>query len=252
MNNESGILASHNLSTDETENKARLLDKGNEALDRDDYKLALECFHKVTVIDGADAEGWNLLGVSFSNLDFSKEAWRSYMLALAVDPENVAALWYSAEFLITMEDFELARLMLSRYIELEDDEERLAEANEELAEVTRQLGDRSTKKPSLDLSSDEETDGVASDDDQDEEDLPDGFAIDSDDDEFGSEEYEDEEDGYDENIDSMSEEEEEKFIASVTLQLTGMNAACGACSTPVPTDAPYCYSCKSICFYEDV
>ena len=260
MSNASGVIARRQLSDDELATKARLEEKGNEALDNDDYKLALECFHKITILDGADANGWNMLGVCFSNLEFAREAWRSYMLALAADPENLDALWYAAEFLSTMEDFELARLMLSRYIELESDEERLEEAREELDEINRQLGDNRAPRSPV-VVADDELDEMEIDAEEDEVDIPDGYAVD--DDEEGDdlpmdftediEEFDEPvtEDFEEDDNTGMSDEEEEAFVASVTLQLTGIAMNCRNCGAALPADAPYCFSCKSICFYED-
>ncbi len=258
MSNASGVIARRELSADELATKSRLDEKGNEALDRDDYKMALECFHKITILDGSDPNGWNMLGVCFSNLEFAREAWRSYMLALAADPESLDALWYAAEFLTTMEDFELARLMLSRYMEIEVDEERLAEAREELDEINRQLGDRRTGTATITVS-DEELDEMEIELEDDEPEIPDGYAVDDDEAEFPIE-YSDEEDDFvdpvvdeyieDENT-GLSDEEEEAFVASVTLQLTGIAMSCRNCGSALPADAPYCFSCKSICFYED-
>ena len=262
MSNASGVIARRELSEEELATKARLEAKGSEALDEEDYKLALECFHKLTILDGADANSWNMLGVCFANLEFAREAWRSYMLAFAADPENVDALWYASEFLINMEDFDLARLMLSRYLELETDEERLEEAREELDQVNRQLGDKRAGVRDGAISIDEpDLDELEIDEDDVAEDIPDGFEVDGgdddlityveeedDDDEF---DVTDEEDFEDDDNTGMSEEEEETFVASVTLQLTGVSMSCRNCGTALPTDAPYCYSCKSICFYED-
>ncbi|MEZ5338923.1 MAG: hypothetical protein R3F46_11750 [bacterium] len=262
MSNASGVIARRDLKPEELAAKERLEEKGNEALDNDDYKLALECFHKITILDGADPNGWNMLGVCFSNLEFAKEAWRSYMLALAADPENLDALWYASEFLSSMEDFELARLMLSRYIELESDEERLEEAREELDEVNRQLGDRRSGTKTINTTDDEldEMEMPHGEDGDEEEELPEGFAVDEDDEadysmdfSVAEDDFEDEaEESFDDDDNTgMSDEEEETFVASVTLQLTGVALSCRNCGTALPADAPYCFSCKSICFYED-
>ena len=260
MSNASGVIARRELKAEEQAAKERLEEKGNEALDNEDYKLALECFHKITILDGADPNGWNMLGVCFSNLEFAKEAWRSYMLALAADPENLDALWYAAEFLTSMEDFELARLMLSRYMELESDEERLDEAREELDEVNRQLSDRRSGTKTINTTDDDIDDiQLEMDDDSDPEELPEGFEMDEDEVELSmdfssaDDDFEDEaeEEFADDDNTGMSDEEEETFVASVTLQLTGVAMSCSNCGTALPADAPYCFSCKSICFYED-
>lgn len=261
MSNASGVIARRNLNEEELAAKARLEEKGNEALDNDDYKLALECFHKLTILDGSDPNSWNMLGVCFSNLEFAREAWRSYMLALAADPENLDALWYASEFLSSMEDFEMARLMMTRYMELETDEERLEEARESLDEINRQLGDRRTGTPTA-IVTDEDLDSMEVGIDEDEQELPDGYELDDDDDDdsgleldFGDEdEFDDpEEEQYvdDEEGPVLSDEEEAAFVASVSLQLTGIAMNCKNCGAALPADAPYCFACRSICFYED-
>lgn len=261
MSNASGVIARRELSAEELETKSRLESKGSEALDEEDYKLALECYHKLTILDGANPEPWNMLGVCFANLEFAREAWRSYMLALTADPENLDALWYASEFLTNMEDFELARLMLSRYIELETDEERLEEAREELDQVNRQLGDKRSSRKSATISvEDDEIEDLEIAVDEEPE-IPDGFEVDDaddeladfveDDDELDDFEDLDADDYEDDDNTGMSEEEEETFVASVTLQLTGVAMSCRNCGTALPVDAPYCFGCKSICFYED-
>jgi tetratricopeptide (TPR) repeat protein len=260
MSNASGVIARRELSAEEIATKTRLEAKGSEALDEEDYKLALECYHKLTILDGANPEPWNMIGVCFANLEFPREAWRSYMLALSADPENLDALWYASEFLINMEDFDLARLILSRYIELETDEERLEEAREELDQVNRQLGDKRSSRKSATISVEddeiEDLEMVIEDDPE----IPDGYAVDEVEDDLSDfEEDEDEDDFEDLDADEfedddntgMSEEEEETFVASVTLQLTGVALSCRNCGTALPVDAPYCFGCKSICFYED-
>lgn len=84
------------------------------------------------------------------------------------------------------------------------------------------------------------------DDEDDEDDDLDGFDI------HGqyveSTDDEDEDDDFGDDI--YDDDSEAEFIASLGLELTGMLEKCSKCSTGLPTDAPYCYSCLAPHFYE--
>ena len=137
------------------------------------------------------------------------------------------------------QDFELARLVLARYIKLEEDEARREEARELLAEANLQLGDDAEAGV---------LESVDDADDMEEEEVPQGF---------GLEDQAAEEPGWDEEDDGLDEEEleadesEGRFVASLNLELTGMKATCSQCAAAIPADAPYCYNCKMPHFYEE-
>jgi len=241
MDESQELLQRSKLTAKQQQAKADLLAAGNEAFDAEKYERALECFHRASVIDGSDAEVWSSLGLTYANLDFPQEAWRSYKLALYNDPEHRDTLWYAGEFLFNMEDFELAKLLLERYIRVEGDESRREEAREILTEVNLQLGvdeDQSTLLESVEAADELEED----------QEVPEGFVVD---DEAGDEGvWEDEDADYDDEELSL-EEGEGGFIASLNLELTGMKATCSHCAAGLPQDAPYCYSCKMPHFYEE-
>ncbi len=122
-------------STSKATAKRELMAKGDKAFDAEDFEKALDYYHRVTVLDGQDSTAWNALGMTYYNLDFPREAWRSYKLSLQVDPENLETLWYAAEFLYNMEDFLLAKAFLNRYIEREIDPDRLGAAKSLLVDA---------------------------------------------------------------------------------------------------------------------
>lgn len=237
-----GLLAKRQLSPEELEAKRELIDAGNAAFDDDDFELALGKYHKASLIDGSDAGTWCSLGLTYSNIGFSKEAWRSYKLALKADPEHVDALWYAGEFLFNQEDLELALPLLLQYIALEKDEQRLAEAKAIVEEIRSVVSaDETSSLNPLLLS------GVDAE----------GNELDADEDPLEGFEYEDEKGtapGDDDDYDFDAEVEfedlpEESFQAGLQLVLTGMQAKCASCGAAIPEDAPYCYSCKSPHFY---
>lgn len=241
---ESEALLFHPPASEELlKKKVALVESGNIAFDQENYEKALDCFHKASLIDGSDAEVWCLLGMSYANLDFPREAWRSYKLALHVDTDNVDALWYAGEFLFNMDDMELAGMLLTRYASLEKDEEKLNETREMLEEV----------RANLNLDGEETGDprkysGVNAEGDE-VEDLDDelqGMEIEDGELGAGVQDYDDDDDGFD-----LAEEEGGgEFVAGLALQLSGMQAKCQSCQTAIPDDAPYCYSCRTPHFYE--
>lgn len=248
------LLSARKLSDADRAAREKLVEAGNAAFDEDNYEYALECYHRAAVLDGSDPGIWASLGLAFSNLDFPHEAWRSYKLALTVDPDHTNTLWYAAEFLEGVEDYQLAALMLERYLKLENNPQRRAEAEELLKEVGQHLPDDAgeplvqRRRLAEDLGeSIPEPNPAASfdDDDEDEED-----ALEFVDEEAG---FDDEDEDFDdEDLAGEYEElDDEAFVASLVLQLNGMDARCGSCNTAIPMDAPYCYNCKSIHFYRD-
>ena len=127
--------------------KDELLAKGDEAFDAEEFEKALDFYHRATVLDGQDVNAWNALGMTYYNLDFPREAWRSYKLALHVDPDNLDSLWYAAEFLFNMEDYLLAKAFLTRYIERETEPERLANAKSLLEDVELGIQKQQEEEP---------------------------------------------------------------------------------------------------------
>lgn len=223
--------------------KEQLMAAGDSAFDNEDFEKALDLYHRATVLDGQDPVAWTALAMTYFNMEFIKEAWRSYKLALRADPDNTATMWYASEFLFNMEDYELAKALLERYTERESDPERLLEAKDMLAECERELamrGGGSKSKPASRISEDED------DDEDEDEELPEGYEV----------EEEDEEDEFeDDDLDDMDDEDfdadDETFVATLVLQLNGQEAQCENCATRIPLDAPYCYNCLAPHFYEE-
>jgi hypothetical protein len=177
--------------------------------------------------------------MTYANLDFPREAWRSYRLALLADPENLNALWYSAEFLYNLEDFVLCQMILQRYLQLEDEPEQRTEAEELLGEVNHLIGEE--RELGVMVADDVE--------DADEAELPEGF----DEDEAKpvaaiADEDEDDDLVTDEDEVNLAEE---RFVAGVELRLGDLQHRCRECGTALPSDAPYCYACHAPCFYDD-
>jgi tetratricopeptide (TPR) repeat protein len=236
-----GLLARRKLTEEDTQAKHELIEAGNAAFDDDDFELALKQYHKASLIDSADAATWCSLGLTYSNMGFTKEAWRSYKLALQADPEHVDSLWYAGEFLYNQEDLELALPILQQYIALEKDEQRLAEAKELVEEISAVVSADETGSINPLLLSGVDSEGNELDP---EEDPLEGFEFD--DDAGGGAD----DDDYDFDDDTDYEElPAETFQAGLQLILTGMQAKCANCSASIPEDAPYCYSCKAPHFY---
>lgn len=230
--------------------KEQLLAAGNAAFDADDYERALEYYHRATVLDGSDAAAWNALAMTYYNMDFPREAWRSYKLALHADTDNLQTLWYAGEFLFNMEDYTLSKMLLSRYVELESDAERAAEARALIAEAEELLGEEgepASPEAAQPASAGEDEEEPA------EEDLPEGFGYEDEEDEGDSDDededdYDEEESGEEEDL---VDDEGEVFVAGLGLQLTGTDAKCNSCGAGIPVDAPYCYRCFAPHFYEE-
>lgn len=233
-------MSRRQLVPEQQEKKQRLLAAGDEAFDQENFARALDCYHRATVIDSADSRVWALLGMAYANVDLHREAWRSYKLALVCDPDNTEALWYAAEFLVNMEDFLLAKAILERYISIEEQQSLREEAREMLSEVIRQIGDDDLIRDRPRYTGTEDPLEI-----DDEDDPLEGFEIE---DEAG---LEDDEYGGESPLHSVTDgDDEEEFLASLQLELSGMRAKCGKCSTPLPQDAPYCYSCLAPHIYE--
>lgn len=233
--------------------KEQLMAAGNAAFDADDYERALEYYHQATVLDGADAAAWNALAMTYYNMDFPREAWRSYKLALRADAENLQTLWYAGEFLFNMEDYTLSKMLLSHYVELETDPERAAEARALIVEAEELLGEEGESggsKPGLPAT------GGEDEEEQDEEELPEGFGYEDEHDEDegeddGEAEDESDDEGYGEEED-LEDDDAEVFVAGLGLQLTGTEAKCDSCGTGIPLDAPHCYRCLAPHFYGEI
>ena len=219
--------------------KDELLAKGDEAFDAEEFEKALDFYHRATVLDGQDVNAWNALGMTYYNLDFPREAWRSYKLALHVDPDNLDSLWYAAEFLFNMEDYLLAKAFLTRYIERETEPERLANAKSLLEDVELGIQKQQEEEPP-------DKDEELAEEEEDEKELPEGFEYEDDEED---EEYDDDEEYVED--DELLDDEDETFVATLTLQLEGTDARCQNCSTRIPLDAPFCYHCLAPHFYEE-
>jgi hypothetical protein len=221
-----------------TELKEQLLADGHEAFDASDFMRALDFYHRAALLDANDIAVWTALGLTFSNLDFPREAWRSYLLALNIEPSNANALWYAAEFLYEVEDLSLADLFLGNYLMVEEDPEKQQEG--------RQLRDE--------IRAEGKARGISFDDTRSADaqhmlDNPDQPTLDDEPELAGnataSEDW------------SMSEDELEeaalsdgRFTPPLSLRLLGSEGFCQHCKLQIPLDAPYCWSCKMIHFYE--
>ncbi|MCH7472647.1 hypothetical protein IIA79_06820 [bacterium] len=232
------------LSAEQEQAKRDLLSAADDAFDAEEYERALDCYHRASLLDGRDPGVWRNLGLTYYNLEFPREAWRSYKLALQADPEDVDTLWYAGEFLAAVEDYAMARFILQRYLELEEEEERCEDARRLLAEAKLKLDSEDSPKRKSDLIVYGDAEEAAEDDEEDE--LA-GFEIEGDE----PEDPLDEDDFADIEDDSGGQEDVEGFVASLQLQMGGMEAACSNCATAIPRDAPYCYSCNAPYFYPD-
>jgi tetratricopeptide (TPR) repeat protein len=231
------------IASDNTELKAQLLEAGHAAFDNEDFTAALEQYHRACLLDPNDAAVWTALGLTFSNLEFPREAWRSYLLALHFEPENRNALWYSAEFLASMGDLDLALMLLERYMGLEDDPERRTEAQELQTQLKQEAQDHG-------LNLDAGRRAAASDLLQGGSQAATGELL------VHESEAETEGEAAPADI-ALSDEELEAlalsgqtFIPPLTLTLSGFEAVCPHCSLHIPRDAPFCWSCRMIHFYD--
>ena len=263
MAGETDITASKQLNAQQRSAFDKLKQAGHEAFDQENYRRALDNYHRASLLDGSAPEIWWSLGLAYGNLGFPHEAWRSFKLALLSGPESAEALWYAAEFLYNLEDFAIAALLLERYVALEEDPEKLEEAREMLLEAKRNAeADVRGKKKRVVRSA-----AATSDDEEEEEEDDDleGFEVDDEEAEDADDDWDDEEDedfdDEDEDAELLTIEDDEdgertlgaagEFVASMTLVLTGMEGKCAKCATPIPLDAPYCYSCQAPHFYRE-
>jgi tetratricopeptide (TPR) repeat protein len=223
--------------------KRQLIEVGDSAFDEGDYMRALDNYHRASLVDHGDAAVWTALGLTFNNLDFSREAWRSYLLALSVEPNRADALWYASEFLFQLEDLALADLFLSRYIEVEQDAERLQEARQLQQEIHAEAESRG-----IQLSADRADEAEAL------LENSDGSTVAEQIDAAGQAEEEDEITMEDILLSDEELETEalagERFIPPLSLKLNGFESTCSHCGLQIPADAPYCWSCRMIHFYE--
>ncbi len=223
------------LSETESERKRRdferLFERGEQALDAEDFRKALDLLNKASQLNPDEVEVWNMLGLTYQALGHDREAWRSYKFALRADPDSTNALWYAAQFLHEREDYPLALSFITRYIELESDPEELKEAEslrEDIKYHLQEVNEYRDAAASIDsFDQDENEDEVPADKftilDEEEEDVVD-------------------EDEFDEEPVELTEAA--GFLADLQLQLTDRNSKCTFCGAAIPTDAPYCYNCK--------
>ena len=244
MSVDSGLFQKRELTEAEQNTFAELLEAGHSAFDVEDYKLALQHYHEASLLNSAEPEVWSALGLTFTNLDFNREAWRSHKLALAADPDRADSLWYAAEFLFGMEDYELAAFLLERYVQVETDKERLEEGRSMLEECRAHISEHRGELK-LEAGADDDDDD---DDEEDEEDLE-GFGYEDDDEDDFSEDEEDEDDDAEAGLLDDETEGELTFVADMLVQLTGTAAKCSHCGMGIPEDAPFCFGCRAMHFY---
>jgi tetratricopeptide (TPR) repeat protein len=221
--------------------KQQLMADGHEAFDAADYTRALEFYHRAALLDSSDGGVWTSIGLTFNNLEFPRETWRSYLLALQMDPRNADALWYAAEFLFEIEDLPLADLFLGHYLNVEADSEKQNEARQLRREIHAEAQARGVVlEQDRAQAAEEVLEGTPN-----AELLQEG-------DEGSSPEVEQEE----QEVQLSEEELEEiamadgRFVAPLMLRLSGFEGRCDHCKLQIPFDAPYCWSCKMIHFYE--
>jgi tetratricopeptide (TPR) repeat protein len=216
---------------------ARLFERGEQALDAEDFRKALDQLNKASLLNPDNVEVWNLLGLTYQALGHDREAWRSFKFALRADPDDTHALWYAAQFLHEREDYPLALSFISRYIELETDANELKEAESLREDIKYHLQD-------IDVYRDAATSIDGYDEDEADEEVPaDKFTIlDENDEEL------DGEDDFDDEPVELTEESD--FLADLQLQLTDRNSKCTFCGAAIPTDAPHCFNCKEPHLYK--
>lgn len=243
---------------DGTAAKQALMTAGDEAYDAGEFALALDRYHRACLLDRSDPRVWCALGMTYYSLDFNREAWRSYLLALMCAPSDPDTLWYCAEFMAGVGGTELARIFIEKYLVVEAEPERLDEARELLATLPAapadgQLSENERAAAASLLAG--EAQSPASE--------PGGLGFDDEgnpqvqrqDDSGGSAENEAEDAATEERsaqAEEYSEAPEGAFIANMALQLEGAGATCQHCHTGIPLDAPYCYACLMPHFYEEV
>ncbi|MDQ3023038.1 MAG: hypothetical protein M3R04_01440 [bacterium] len=224
--------------------KDQLYAEGHLAFDSDNFLRALDCYHRASLLDSSDAKVWVALGLTFSNLDFPREAWRSFLLALSLDKVNTNALWHAAEFLFEIEDLALADLFLGRYLALEVDEERLAEAHQLRKEMHFEAAARGITLPK---GRGEQVEAMF--------DAVTNADVRA---QIGSLDTEEHQaDEMEEEEIQLSDEELEAqalgsthFLPPLALRLSGFDGRCRHCSLQIPADAPFCWSCRIILFYD--
>jgi tetratricopeptide (TPR) repeat protein len=213
------------------EDYQKLLTRGEDAFDKEDYRKALKLLNQASQINADEPHVWNIMGLTYQNLGHDREAWRSFKFALRADQDDPHALWYAAQFLFEQEDFKLAIVFISRYLEIETDPAELKEAEqlrEDIAYHLRSLEDLSTGSEALTPDYDNE---------EEEEEVPsDQFTL------IDEEEGEAEADAYDDEPHEPSDTS--GFHADLQLMLTDRSSRCVFCGAALPTDAPYCFNCK--------
>lgn len=123
----------------ETSKARDLLGIGSDAYDKDEFEEALEHFTGVIKLHPNHPEAYAMLGLTFSALGFTREAWRSFKLALKADANDPNTLFYAADFLTDQGDYEMAKILAGRFLEVEKDSEEKAEMDELLERINAHL-----------------------------------------------------------------------------------------------------------------
>jgi hypothetical protein len=149
-----------------------------------------------------------------------------------------------------MEDYELANFLLERYVQVEADRERLAEARSLQEECRAHINEHQAtlklKSTGIDKEDDEAEEEEVEDDELE------GFGYEEgEDDEFDEDEDEDYEDEpFPDDIEGVESDAELSFVADMTVVLTGLSGRCSKCGMMLPEDAPYCFGCGTVHFYD--
>ena len=75
MSSEGGLFQRRELSTEQVDEFAQLMDKGHSAFDEEDFRLALDSYHRASVIDGSGAKAGiaariNVFGFAVAEIDY--------------------------------------------------------------------------------------------------------------------------------------------------------------------------------------
>ncbi|MEP0813732.1 MAG: hypothetical protein HRF49_03585 [bacterium] len=117
---------------------------GMAAYEEDEFEDALELFNDVIRAEKDHHEAYNMLGLTFAALDMPREAWRSFKHALRTQENDKYTLFYVADFLADVGDYEMAKHFAERHLEQEEDPAEREEMEEILQKVNAHLaaGDR--------------------------------------------------------------------------------------------------------------
>lgn len=135
------VTAVGDLSPEEIE---EIMQSGMAAYEDDEFEDALECFNEVIRANPDHHDAYNMLGLTFAALNYHREAWRSFKHSLRTDENDSCTLFYIADFLCDMGDYELAKEFGERHLEVEEDGDERKAMEEIYARINARIeaGDR--------------------------------------------------------------------------------------------------------------